>query len=378
MAGRYMTGREEEDIKIRNKIKNLCEWFEDEGNVKGFGHSEEPTSNYLKARLLDCSVRTVWEYGCVLKAFKMWDGMKDKTVPLRKRYKSEIVDYLEEKQCEGKSVAYRRGIFTKLKQYYDWIYEEGWWKENPMKGLKPPKKEINTCERTDYLTQEEVKILMGNIRYSNEKLKVRDNAIIRLLLATGIRVSALTGLNINDFDTENNRVRVYTKGNKIQEFALSIAGKDNATTKAIKDYLAIRDRYDTHNSNALFLSFHGKRLTEYTVKDLIRKYVSGINKHITPHKLRATFATTCLDRGLSLIDVQNLLGHSSLDMTRIYIRGRENKSQQASELMTSLFDDDDEVLNDDKVEISHKENQSDTYNDYDDYGEYDEDYDPDF
>ncbi|MCH9613625.1 MAG: Tyrosine recombinase XerD [Chlamydiia bacterium] len=138
---------------------------------------------------------------------------------------------------------------------------------------------------------------------------LRDRAILTLLYATGIRVSELTALNMTHID--ENSVRVLGKGNKERLVPMA-----NLASRAIDTYLLSRDT----TSDALFVSRTGRRLTRMTVYNLIQKHAltAEIQKKISPHTLRHSFATHLLDNGADLRIIQELLGHSDIGTTDRY------------------------------------------------------------
>jgi len=155
-----------------------------------------------------------------------------------------------------------------------------------------------------FLTKEEIKILL------EEPGKLRDKCLIRLLYSTGLRVSELVKLNKNDIKTESIHV-VSGKGSKDR-----IVFVDSKTREMLDRY--ILERNDTNE--ALFLSNHNERISARTIQWLIKKYSkeAGIEKKVTPHVLRHSFATHMLEGDADIVVIKELLGHSNLSTTQIY------------------------------------------------------------
>ncbi len=139
----------------------------------------------------------------------------------------------------------------------------------------------------------------------------RDKAILETLYSTGIRVSELVGLNIDRVDLIGNVIKVLGKGKKERLVPIG----DHAL-EAIQEYLNLRK----HSSTALFLNKIGKRLSARSVCNIMVKYIrkTSMQKHVSPHVLRHSFATHLLNRGADLRSVQELLGHANLSTTQIY------------------------------------------------------------
>jgi integrase/recombinase XerC len=169
----------------------------------------------------------------------------------------------------------------------------------------------------EFLTIEEVVKLFQTPDLSSPQ-GLRDRALIELTYASGLRVSELVNLNIENIDMETREIRVWGKGSKER---MVLMGEHAAT--AISNYLAHgrpKLLVKRNGGGALFLNRDGNRLTERMVQILIHKYAkaAGIDKDVHPHLLRHTFATHMLDGGADLRVVQELLGHSNLSTTQIY------------------------------------------------------------
>ena len=165
-------------------------------------------------------------------------------------------------------------------------------KQNPM--LKTKRPQINTEHSVTYLTKEEITEVMNSIskNYTGNML-TRDRAIIGLSLATGIRVSALVQINVDDIDFDNNTIKVVEKRMKTKTIQFG-----NNTKMLLQDWIKTREKhYGDVDTPALFLSQWRRRITTNGVRDLVSKYTKNINKNITPHKLRATAATQAAAAG---------------------------------------------------------------------------------
>ena len=194
-----------------------------------------------------------------------------------------------------------------LKSFFNYLAKEGVISNNPSEHISFPKKEKKLPR---FLEQNEVEHLLNGVNVS-EEYGLRDKAILETLYSTGTRVSELVNINIEDLDFSNALVKVTGKGSK--ERIVPLGGK---AVEALKNYIA----ENAAKSGALFNNTKKERLDTRSVRFIIDKWVKrcGLNKHISPHSLRHSFATHLLNNGADLRSVQELLGHSSLSTTQIY------------------------------------------------------------
>jgi len=146
---------------------------------------------------------------------------------------------------------------------------------------------------------------------------LRDRAILEVLFSTGLRVSELAALSVDDISFERGEISVLGKGKKIRPVFLS-----ESALSAIDQYLQNRGEInsDSKEGEPLFLSNRGERLTVRSIERIVSKYASrsGLTKRVTPHTLRHSFATDLLMNGADIRSVQSMLGHSSITTTQIY------------------------------------------------------------
>lgn len=144
---------------------------------------------------------------------------------------------------------------------------------------------------------------------------LRDAAVIELLFATGMRISELCSLKPNDVDLYERTILIYGKGSKERKIQIG----NDAVFSILKEY---RDDYknEIYNCNHFFANQSGKPLSDQAVRRMINKYTSlaAIELHITPHMFRHTFATSLLEADVDIRYIQEMLGHSSINVTEIY------------------------------------------------------------
>ena len=191
---------------------------------------------------------------------------------------------------------------------------------------------ISAIKDTDGLTENEKK--------RHAKVELRDIAIAYTLFGTGIRVSELVGLDVDDVDFYQAKMIVRRKGGDKDEVYFGQEVED-----ALKDYIVFgRDALEP-DSPALFVSMHHKRLTVRSVELMVKKYSAKagiVNKKITPHKFRKTYGTTLYEQTGDINLVADALHHASVDTTRRhYVRASEDHKRKAAKVSSVLFSDDD-------------------------------------
>lgn len=237
-------------------------------------------------------------------------------VEIEKVDRMAIRKYMSFLHRKNKKSSIARKIST-LRSFFKYLIREQILPSNPAKSVSSPKVE-KTLPTT--LTVDEAFRLMESPRSIPEKSSqmskqngVRDRAILELLYSSGLRVSELVGLNLNQLDSDLGIVRVMGKGRKERIVPVGVKAID-----ALKAYLEGRGGFT--GDGPIFINHTGGRLTARTVGRLIKKYTrhSGIFRKVSPHSLRHTFATHLLDAGADIREIQEMLGHSSLSTTQRY------------------------------------------------------------
>jgi len=221
-------------------------------------------------------------------------------------------DYLSKLVERGTAKTSIARRLSAIRSFYRYLEREKIITKNPIERVSSPKLEKRLPA---FLTTEEVEKLL-NAPDTSTPLGQRDRALLELLYASGLRVSELAGLTLEQIDLETNEIRVLGKGSKERMTLMGIPAAG-----ALKGYLQDgRNKLLTKKTSALFLNRYGQRLLERDVQKLLNKHArkAGIGKRVHPHMLRHTFATHLLDGGADLRVVQELLGHARLTSTQIY------------------------------------------------------------
>ena len=227
----------------------------------------------------------------------------------------DIDAFLAEQRDQRKATSSISRLITSLRKFYQWLVRQNIQKLNPMLEIDSPKKRRTLPVA---LTVNEVNNLLEQPD-TKKNLGLRDRALLETLYATGIRVSELINLKFTDLHEELKLVKVFGKGSKerlipISEVALSWI---DSYKEKVRDPLILKIG---KNTDFIFLNSRGGSLTRQAVWQIIKHYckMAGIQKNVTPHTLRHTFATHLLENGADLRVVQEILGHSDISTTQIY------------------------------------------------------------
>ena len=219
--------------------------------------------------------------------------------------------HLREGSC-SKTTINRK--LSSLRAFYRYLIREQLCKHNPLDTVRSPKRERKL---PNFLTSEEVLALLEAPDKATLKGR-RDRAILETFYSSGLRISELVGLDIDDIDFMGELLVVRGKGKKERQVPIG-----PHALQAIKAYLQSRGLQcpdDRRDETALFLNKSWARLSDRSVRRMLDVYIAkcGLSHKVSPHTLRHTFATHLLDNGADLRSVQELLGHSSLAATQVY------------------------------------------------------------
>ena len=227
--------------------------------------------------------------------------------------RKHVMDFLLEERDRGLAATSVARALVAIRLFHRFLADEGKIGEDITESLESPKLWKHL---PDVLSVSEVETLIKTPN-ARKPLGVRDQAILELMYATGLRATEVTGLKVGNLNFESGTLRAIGKGNKERVLPLG-----RAAQKSVRRYLEnARPRWAKGGTEeTLFVNRRGRRLSRQAVWGLIKKYalVSGIRKEIYPHILRHSFATHLLERGADLRVVQELLGHSDISTTQIY------------------------------------------------------------
>lgn len=337
------------DLKLRELLNDLPPY------CQGFFRGIEPNT----------SSRTRIAYAYDLRVFFNYlseNHERFKGIPIRQQSielldeitASDIQLYLEyikfySSSGEIERINGERGIMRKLatlKSFYNYFYQMEMIKTNPASIVKLPKLHEKEIVRLD---SDEVSALLDEVESGDRltksqksfhsKTKVRDLALLTLLLGTGIRVSECVGLDMEDVDFKNHGIKIRRKGgNEVVVYF------GDEVEKTLKEYLEERKLMITKvgHENAFFLSLQKKRITVRSVEMLVKKYsklITGL-KNITPHKLRSTYGTSLYKETGDIYLVADVLGHKDVNTTKKHYAAIEDERRKYARNKVTLRKDD--------------------------------------
>ena len=251
------------------------------------------------------SPNTVASYCSDIQKFLSVSGVDaDKVLP------DDILQYIS--SLENVSERPQARLLSALRSFFDWMQIEGYMTENPCDRVDMPKLGVYL---PSVLSVQEVEDIINSIDRT-DWIGLRDKAILEVLYGCGLRVSEAVSLRISGLYLDEGFVRIIGKGNKERLIPLG-----DMACSAVRAYLDVRPQPgDSDSDDLLFLNRFGKSFSRVSMFKLIKKQalVAGINKEISPHTFRHSFATHLVENGADLRVVQEMLGHESITTTEIY------------------------------------------------------------
>ena len=263
------------------------------------------------------SENTLQSYKRDLKQFKRY--LEACEVHYNRAKEEDIKDYIKELQESGKKASSISRCIASIRSFYQFVVKNKKMKVDPTANIQSPKIEKRV---PSVLTDKEVELLLEQPKDVDLK-GVRDKAMLEFAYATGMRVTEIISLNIDDVNLDEGYVICKT-GNKQRTIPLG-----TMSLKALKEYVEeARDiLVKSESEQALFVNVNGGRLTRQGFWKIIKYYKeqAHITKDITPHVLRHSFATHLLQNGADLKAIQTMLGHSDISSTQVYMQFQDEE-----------------------------------------------------
>lgn len=330
------------DLDNIDKIRNICSELPDYSKRFFRAIQQSKASRTRLAYAID--IKTFYEYVCDVYTEKNLNSPKDVSLDVLSSIDAEFIedymDYLQKYEKNGRIYTNGKASIKRklsaLSAYYSYYYKNDLVSTNPIAKVDKPSLKDKNIIRMDAA---ETAVFLDTVEYGNnlterqlvfhEKNKVRDLAMLTLMLSTGIRISECIGLDINDVDFDNMCIKVIRKGGKeaLVYFSDEAAGP-------LLEYIDERKKLQpvSGHENALFLSSQKKRMSVRSAEILVKKYAgcSVPLKHITPHKLRSTYGTALYQETSDIYLVADVLGHSDVNTTRKHYADIDNERKRTA------------------------------------------------
>lgn len=260
------------------------------------------------------SAHTLESYGLDLRQFLTFLAEEHITNAAEINYLNirKFLAFLKENEFAKASVSRKLAC---LRSFFKFLCRQGYLVNNPMMTIATPKREKRLPQ---FLYPDEVNALL-NLADSRTELGIRDRAILEIFYSSGLRLNEMVNLKMRDLDLSRGYLRVFGKGAKER---LTPIGKP--AKQALEQYLQwarpVLLQQKDQSEGHVFLNYRGTRLSGRSIERMFDKYLNqlALNRKISPHALRHTFATHLLENGADLRVVQELLGHADLSSTQIY------------------------------------------------------------
>lgn len=317
-----------EERKMEEKLKKLPEIFSEfYYSLRASKKSYTTISAYI--RYVDNFMRFVADNGTSNDFYKTVTS-------------SDIERYfisLETRDVNGKKMRTGSDIqatrWSALNTFFTWLVDKKeYLSKNPVDKVDRPK--ITAEHKVTYLTPEEIKKILDTVEQNPDRVtRERDKTIISLALTTGLRISALVNINVDDIDFDNKVIRVIEKRQKVRDIPFG-----GQTKKMLQSWIECRNRYYADTElEALFISKKNNRISIRMVEHLITQYAkdAGIKKHITPHKMRSSAATNLAAMGVNIQTIANMLGHENITTTQRYVAVLNEEKKNAVNALDKLI-----------------------------------------
>lgn len=233
---------------------------------------------------------------------------------------------------ERTSDSHRSVHWSALNSFFQFLVPD-YINNNPVANTTRPKMKDNP--KVTYLTPEEISGIMRNIETnSQDRFKNRDLCLLKLGFSTGLRISAIVQIDINDIDFNHNQIKVTEKG----DYDNYVMFGENLKS-AILLWMEDRKKYFSNcNSNALFVSQRGQRISDDMVAELLNKYSKGVtDKHVTPHVMRHSCATNLYEATGDIYLCSKQLNHKNISTTMRYAELSKEKQKRAANLLDGMI-----------------------------------------
>lgn len=249
----------------------------------------------------------------------------------------KYMSFIRRKTVDGEDVEVgddiRAAKWSSLNTFFKFLSQKKHIASNPMLLTERPR--IRTKHKVTYMTSKEIESVFQKIATeARPMVKNRDACIVAMGLGTGLRVSAIVNIDVEDVDFRTRTIKVIEKGRKAREVNFG---------ENLKNLLLIwlKDRelyFNGQETGPLFISQLKQRMSVDSVEKLVKKYTNHLPKHITPHKLRSSAAMNLHGAGVDILTIASILGHENVATTQRYVRAYDEDKANASNILDGYFE----------------------------------------
>lgn len=324
-----MSGKYEKEINLEKKIKNrlkiapsiVGEYYY---SLIGSGKSYDTAYRYIN-------------YVIAFLNFTFKGNVSEEFyLNVKPLHINKYISSLRTKEVNGRtertSDSIRSVQWSALNSFFQFLVPD-YLDSNPVTNTNRPKMKDNP--KVTYLTTDEISKLMKNIKINaQDRFKNRDLCLLQLGFSTGLRVSAIVQIDIDDIDFQHNQIRVTEKGDYDNYIMFGPNMKEQ-----IMLWLKDRDKYFADcDTNALFVSQLGQRISDDSVGEMLRKYAKGATeKHVTPHVMRHSCATNLYEKTGDIYLCSKQLNHKNVSTTQRYAELSKEKQRKAADILDGMF-----------------------------------------
>lgn len=232
----------------------------------------------------------------------------------------------------------RAAKWTSLSAFFRFLSQKRYIDNNPMLLTERPK--VRTKHTITFMTPKEIESVFQKISAeARPMVKNRDACIVAMGLGTGLRVSAMVNINVEDIDFKTNKIKVIEKGRKTREISFA-----DSLRNLLLIWLKDREIYfEGQETGPLFISQRKNRMSVDSVEHLVKKYTDHLPKNITPHKLRSSAAMNLHGAGVDILTIASILGHENVTTTQRYTQAYDEDKENASKILDGLINNTTDV-----------------------------------
>jgi integrase/recombinase XerC len=304
---------------------------------------EYVNSWYLNMRASYKTASTCRDYVFKIAMFLTSIDKDPKQVKLEQITENAVTSYMMSKDTKNSngntsetSDSHKNTVWYALNSFLQYLADHNMIERNYIQGIKKKKnKDLDRINRHRVkLTVDDFNKLLRYVNKNNSRYPERDRAILLIFMSTGMRKTALSSINIEDVNLEDNKLSIIDKGDITHDYPLNPTEKN-----AILTWLDKRNEFkDAENSSALFISNKGNRISGAELERLIKRYTAGsLSTSVSPHKLRSGFISIMYDQTGDIEKVRRMVGHRGISTTQRYIVTEGTEKEEAAMIMESLL-----------------------------------------